>query len=655
MPSTTDKKISPSKLMGKDGGELGKVGGGLFGGLGKTGKLAQVVRGNKKAIAINARKITLLKNITKEQQKQDAGDTIGDKLPGGGGGLKSILGSIASTMDGILETLQLQNKLDVKAANDARKKNEKDKRSLGESALEATKNALVSAGEKMLAPVKSIFGKIFDFIKIIFLGRIAIKLWEWFADPKNTEKVKSLFRFIKDWWPVIVAGIMAVIGPGVTFTVGAIALLGWATVKIVDAVKSVFGFGKKIDKELKTGTKQSEKDMLGTKAGIDKRMEAQVNDAQKDKPNVDPVQTPDSDAQKIPAKEMAQGGQVPGKGDKDTVPAMLTPGEFVMSKGAVNRFGAGTLAGMNAAGGGSNSATMNGEGVMGFRGGGEVKGPGGIDEVSAKLTAGEFVMSKGAVQKYGADTLEGMNAAAGGTNMPTMGRYSGGGKAGSFDKSHYGTEGYQIGQVQPPTLVVGQEKFEEKVVSKDGEIVDDKSYEKFTEMIASIGVPDLIEHQKQLVGEIRKVPGYENINIMEVINRDVNMPLDQYLPILMNSDAQKATFAKWDAAHQADLDLRGIDPSKGYSMGYNGGGLVPGAVVGGTNKPDMVKVPHFSGGGPVSNISPPIRPSSTVAYAHQHAQEGEQPFVPTGAATLPDFDASTMNSSAKIKVLGITV
>ena len=58
------------------------------------------------------------------------------------------------------------------------------------------------------------------------------------------------------------------------------------------------------------------------------------------------------------------------------------------------------------------------------------------------------------------------------------------------------------------------------------------------------------------------------------------MPLKQYMMILMTSDAQAATFAKQDAAHQADLDLRGIDPSKGYSMMYdmNGGGLVPPAA-----------------------------------------------------------------------------
>ena len=61
--------------------------------------------------------------------------------------------------------------------------------------------------------------------------------------------------------------------------------------------------------------------------------------------------------------------------------------------------------------------------------GGVVPGTGNTDTVPAMLTPGEFVMSKSAVQQYGADTLAGMNAAAGGTNRPTMGRYKGGGFA----------------------------------------------------------------------------------------------------------------------------------------------------------------------------------------------------------------------------------
>ena len=54
-------------------------------------------------------------------------------------------------------------------------------------------------------------------------------------------------------------------------------------------------------------------------------------------------------------RKFSGGGKVPGSGpNKDTVPAMLTPGEFVMSRGAVQEYGADTLESMNAMGGGTN-------------------------------------------------------------------------------------------------------------------------------------------------------------------------------------------------------------------------------------------------------------------------------------------------------------
>ena len=58
--------------------------------------------------------------------------------------------------------------------------------------------------------------------------------------------------------------------------------------------------------------------------------------------------------------------------------------------------------------------------IKNYKQGGFVSGPGGIDKVPARLTAGEFVMSKGAVQKFGVNTLASMNAAGGGTNVPTI-------------------------------------------------------------------------------------------------------------------------------------------------------------------------------------------------------------------------------------------
>ena len=57
----------------------------------------------------------------------------------------------------------------------------------------------------------------------------------------------------------------------------------------------------------------------------------------------------------------AKGGMVPGSGNRDTVPAMLTPGEFVIRKSSVKKLGSGQLHQMNnnryAHGGSSKSKT----------------------------------------------------------------------------------------------------------------------------------------------------------------------------------------------------------------------------------------------------------------------------------------------------------
>ena len=73
-------------------------------------------------------------------------------------------------------------------------------------------------------------------------------------------------------------------------------------------------------------------------------------------------------------KKFNKGGIVPGSGNSDTVRAMLTPGEFVMSKGAVQQYGLDTMKSMNAAGGGTNIPMVS-DGITYAAGGGEVKNP----------------------------------------------------------------------------------------------------------------------------------------------------------------------------------------------------------------------------------------------------------------------------------------
>ena len=79
-----------------------------------------------------------------------------------------------------------------------------------------------------------------------------------------------------------------------------------------------------------------------------------------------------SDLPEESPQEFKEGGQVPGRGpNKDTVRAMLAPGEFVMSQGAVQKYGTDTLESMNAAGGGNNKPQTKG-GTVYAKGGGSI-------------------------------------------------------------------------------------------------------------------------------------------------------------------------------------------------------------------------------------------------------------------------------------------
>jgi hypothetical protein len=313
-------------------------------------------------------------------------------------GIKGPLKAIAESIDRIKDSLTGQSKVQEDAIEDARKSDEEKDAKKAESGLEKFLGPVKSVGEKIIAPVKSIFGQIMDFITTIILGRVAFKLFEWFSNPANTDKLTSIFKFIADWWPVLLAGIMAflpgLLGP-VGMIAGVIALLAWGIPKIINAVKSIFGFGKDIDKELKTGGDKLDKDIQTSGKEAEKKLEPGSEEESPAGVTGDPstsdtpaelsgVQKSQQETQALAGGgPIEQSGEVSGEKGKDKVPAMLTDGEFVMSKGAVQQYGADTLAGMNAAAGGTNKPEVV-KGVPRFSGGGPVgdtgsSGDGGLD------------------------------------------------------------------------------------------------------------------------------------------------------------------------------------------------------------------------------------------------------------------------------------
>ena len=295
-----------------------------------------------------------------------------------GGDLAQSISEIKEVMVSILETLKLQQKADKDAAENERKKAEKEKRGLVESKLEKRFEGIKKAAEKIIAPVKSLFDRLFQFIGTVLLGRIVFKLIEWLGDKNNADKVKSLLRFFGDHWPKLLALYIAFGTSFGKFARGLISLIVKGTAALVRATA---GLAAKV-----LGGKLGGK--LGKVAGF-------------------------------------LGG---GKGKllvAGVEAAATIGGTLALSKGLENFSGIGEPKAQGLAGGGyvrPRFPAFSGGGFN-FKGmfdSGYVSGEKGVDKVPAMLSDGEFVMSVGAVQKYGVDTLEAMNAAGGGTNKPKV-------------------------------------------------------------------------------------------------------------------------------------------------------------------------------------------------------------------------------------------
>ena len=341
MPSTRQNLISNSPFLS---GQREKIGGGMkvkrstitadaF----KKGTSQETANNIESRVGNNERKITLLKNIIKLRK-----ENVDNKLEGGGQsvGLKGILDNIASTVDSIRDTLIGQQEFDkdrseddrLAAAQGAREKQEKD-------AEKERFAGIKKIGDKVLAPVKSLWSRIWNFISTIFLGKVLLGLLDWFGNKENKGKINSLVGFVKTWWPALVAAVL-LFGTGFG---GLVATLVGAAIA---AVPSLIVAGKALAAAI-AANPLAAAIATGAVLGIGGAVMHRMNKNKGD----------DKDDKEGETQEFNQGGVVPGSGNKDTVPAMLTPGEFVMSKGAVQQYGVNTLAGMNAAAGGTNRPT----------------------------------------------------------------------------------------------------------------------------------------------------------------------------------------------------------------------------------------------------------------------------------------------------------
>ena len=325
--------------------------------------------------------------------------------------LKDILKGVNS----IIEILKRQQKLSAKQAEKDRKRAEKQKRAGAEDKLESGGvKSFISGAAKLVKPVKGFLEGLFDFIKNVIIGTVLIKIINWFTDPENQEKIEAIGDFFKNTWPVLLAAYLLFGNSLGRFAVKLIKVVGGFVIKLaakiipalITGIKRL-GLGKSLalgglavggamlagrmmdggedDKDLnqpdgkqKTPPpdKESEPAVIPAPAVADPPEPQTVSgrfdmEAGQGYINNKPVSLEEyQDFQNMSSQEKVQkygtgmkgGGMVPGRGpNRDTVPAMLAPGEFVMSRGAVQKYGASTMASMNAAGGGTNlPKRMNG-------------------------------------------------------------------------------------------------------------------------------------------------------------------------------------------------------------------------------------------------------------------------------------------------------
>ena len=562
---------------------------------------------------------------------------------------KNLLADIAKSVVKIADILKEQYGVKKKSAEFDRKKAEQDKRALQKSKLSKGFEALVKGAQKVIAPVQSLLSKIFGFLFNLLLGKFIMKLLDWIGDPKNREKFFSVVRFLKDNWPKLIA-LYLVFGNSIgkfifnltkTLISGAVKLtIAIAKLMAAKKIKGARGVARFLGKRggligagLATAvTVGGAMAVTNAVAGGGEEQQTQAYSGGgyvKPAPEMQPLPKKVTQERKEAKEKSGPLGFISGMSGAQkgmALGAMFGPLGMLAGAGIgslFDNFGKNKEDKVKLSKPSEVTLEVPAESVDG----GQVDGPGGIDKVPAMLTDGEFVMSRGAVQKIGVDKLEAMNAAGGGTNKPkvvdnkvyaSVGGYVSGtdtGKKGTPDPKK-GTEfgafpassnfGYRLGQINPETFVTSITKIVEETIEKTdrrrgqggrplgdttrrdgsgfsisesadgftttqidrmvrgGRLFQDKTT--LTEITAAIGRPDLIEHQDQILKQLPKGTTIQDVMGGAAIP---GVTTEQLARILATSDAQKATNLKEKRARRLDEAIRGIDPNDptaGYSM-----------------------------------------------------------------------------------------
>ena len=192
-----------------------------------------------KQVQLNSRKITILKNVIKAQQITTGAMLATLSTPTEG--IEQSIIDIKETMSSILQTLEAQEKFEYEKFLDLQRRLEIEKRKKRETTTETDKpitNFFKKQVNRVVAPVKNAFLQFIMFFVNLIAGKFLMGILKFLSNPANIGIVNFISGFIKNFFPLILAGITAAV-VGVAFLIGKmIGLTG-----ILKAAALIFGFG----------------------------------------------------------------------------------------------------------------------------------------------------------------------------------------------------------------------------------------------------------------------------------------------------------------------------------------------------------------------------------------------------------------------------
>jgi len=624
---------------------------------------------------------------------------IAPEAAAGGGILEEILKIVTSIRDTLIE----KNKFDVGQSKKNNQTTERTKRAKKEKGLESgIFKGLKKTTEKVLAPVKGLFTQIFDFIKTVILGRVVFKILKWMGDPENKEKIDNLIRFFKDFWPAIVGAYLLF---GTKFGALIRTIGGWAVKIIKFAVPKLMRFVTRNPKAAAALAVAGGVGMLGARIltgtevdGSEETSEEDQTPEQQQEAEVKATQTTATESLKEeePVK-MAKGGKVPGSGNKDTVPAMLTPGEFVMSKGAVAKYGVDTMRSMNASGGGTGIPSLMSNGAFGYSSGGgpgiePSEEPGGRNKEGTEKSkpSGNFLTklfgggkkespSEPAEQTPSGSSLTETQQKA----LQVLAKYESG-AAGYDAVNQIGTAGGRgvkgfSGDIKKMPQHKGRSltdftiaeikklQLDDKTMSDDQWIESGKLHAVGAYQFIGNTLPGVAQ-RAGIPDDAKFTPGVQDLMALQLMKeRGISPwvgPSDKATPseraIVEKARNQPIAYSPSMSTGGA-ITASAASSGSALSSGGSSGGSGSTSTSGGSNKkPKKFNYAQLRKelGVTTASVSKSSRPSSTAAYSQMQNNTQQTPQTQGEKSVspgVPTFDAAAMSSQKKIKTLGITV